>query len=229
MNDNDGSECGPLYVNHTQVQSSSQLNPPPESSSLPPFKRQISAPAYAIRAGADEQASTKDHVQNDGNDLIHGYVNVLKSSEKIALLEHQESANEPASSCHHGPMKSPSQSRPLPPRSQQLTTSHFQSLSQEGSYAQRSDDYYEDASSLPARTLQRTILTPTKTVACIGQSQSSKSCTSKTGDHGYINVTKPRSISQPTPITANMLNASHIPPRTILRANFHQATTSDDK
>ena len=227
LNDNDGSERGFLYVNHTRVQSSSQLNPSMVSSS---FKRQISAPVYAV--GADEQASTNHHIQNDGNDLIHGYVNILKSSENISLLEHQKSGNgslrEPAPSRHHGQTKSPSQSRSLLPRTQLPTTSHCQS-SQEASSAQRTNDYYEDASSWPARMSKQTILTPTETVVCVSRSQSGKSCSSTTGDRGYINITKPRSISQPTPVTADMFNPALIPPRTIPRANFHQTTASNDK
>ena len=218
--DNNGSDR-----NQTQAQSCSELDRATESVSLPPFKRQTSAPTNA--AQANEKASTGHHGHSDGNDLVHGYVNIfnLKRSEMISPLEHQKSANshplKPTS-------KSPNQLRSLPPRTQQPTTGHYESSLQTIS-AQRSNSYYEDASSLAPKMLRQTILTRTETAVCGGHSKSNKSCSTTTCDRGYVNVTKPRSISQPTPITADMLNPSLIPPRTILRANFCQPTASDSK
>jgi hypothetical protein len=234
LDDNDhGLHHVPVYVNQTQAHSSGELDHAIKSTaSLSPFNRQTSAPTDA--AQANEQVATGQRVHTDGDAPVQGYVNILnKGSEVIPPLEHQKSENGrpqvPA------PSKSPSQLRSLPPRTQQPTTDHCESPHDQltRSAHRNSDSGYEDASSLLPKTLQQTISTSTttqaETVPSAGRSHSNKSCSTMTSDRGYVNVTKPRSISQPTPVTANMLNSFLIPPRTILRTDLCQPRASNSK
>ena len=212
----------PLYVNQTQAHSSSELDNGTRLTSLSPFSRQTSVPTNEVQA--NEQASSSHRVHSDGNDLVHGYVNIVnRDSETIPLPEQKKSDNshpqQPA------PSKSPSLLRSLPPRAQRPTTGHCESPQLTSTAKRGSDSGYEDASSLQ-QTISMT--TPRETAPCVGRSQSNKSSSAVTSDRGYVNVTKPRSISQPTPVTANMLNSSLIPPRTILRADVCQPSKSNN-
>ena len=226
LDNNKSSRHCPQYVNQTQVQSSStsKLDCAPKPASLSRLKHQISAPTNAVQV--NEQASSDHHGHNDGDDSVHGYVNISSGAEMMSPPLEQKSA----SSHPHEPTSTSPCS--LPPQTQQSTTSHCE-VAQPNISNQTSDSCYEDASSLAPKASRETFPAPrtlTETVVHVCHSASNQStCSTMTSDRGYVNITKPRSISQPTPVTASMLNPSLVPPRTIPRANFHQPRVSDSK
>ena len=200
----------------------------------------LSQPLLSEHCGDCGPGGYVNHTQlQSSNDLHHtgdcaGYVNVPDSS--LSPFKRQTSASayadrthEPHSTSHHEQRKIPSQLRSLPPRAKQISTLIGQSeLSTEPSDNTTHESGYVNVSSQSSLAQQMT--SPTKTAVFASHSiESSKPC-SQTDDHGYINITKPRSISQPAnPTTVDMMNSSLLPPRTILRANFRELTARDEK